>query len=311
MSVAAGGGSCAVAARHVLCFGHWRGKAEVVRLISLNVCNGGGRRICAQVDLLAAYNPDVVALQEVFASTVPVYAREFAERGYPYAANSFSQSPDPSVLTGARKYGELVVSRWPLAPRSPSLFAVPWPERILSASISTPDGACELHTTYVPHGSGHDWTKIDTLEGICSTLARHVDYPRLLCGDFNLPQVETPAGEVITWGQHKSARGGYVTERRQDGRWDRAERAMMLDLAPYDLVDAFRHLNGYSACEYSWYSQTRAGESVGYRLDHIFASLMLKPTACRYLHEIREATPRMSDHSAILLDAVFGGSTST
>lgn len=265
-----------------------------MRLISFNVRNGGGRRIAGQVGALVAHHPDVVALQEVFASTVPVYASQFAEHGYPHAGDSFALARDSGALTGPRRYGELVVSRWPLSPITPSPFELPWPERVLSAAITTPDGSCELHTAYVPHGSGHDWTKIDTLEGIYTALACHADHPRILCGDFNLPRLETATGEVITWGQHPTKRHGYVTDRQQDGRWDRGERNIILGLAQFDLVDVFRLLNGYCARDYSWRSQTRTGETIGYRLDHIFASLALKPTACRYLHEFRAARAERS-----------------
>jgi exonuclease III len=277
-----------------------------MRLISLNVWNGGGQRIAAQVEMLSAHRPDIIALQEVFASSVPRYVDAFAQYGLSYAVDSFSLAPDPTVLTGARRYGELLLTRWPLTPLSPTLFPVPWPERVLSAIVHTPDGNCDIHTTYVPHGAGHDWLKIDTLEGMYSTLARHVDQPRILCGDFNLPQFETPEGEVITWGQRKTARGTYVTERHQDGRWDRGERGVIVGLAAFDLADAFRLLNGYECEESSWCPIRKSGAVVEYRLDHIFASSRMEPVRCVYLHELRRATPRLSDHSAMLLDARFG-----
>jgi exonuclease III len=277
-----------------------------MRLISLNVWNGGGQRIAAQVEALSAHQPDIVALQEVFATSVPRYAAAFAERGLPYPIDCFSLAPDPAVLTGRRGYGELLVSRWPLSPLPPSQFPVPWPERILSAVVQTPGGDCEVHTSYVPDGSGHDWLKIDVLEGMYSTLARHVDVPRILCGDFNLPQFETPTGEVITWGQRRTPSGKVITERHQDGRWDRGERNVMVGLAAFDLVDAFRLLNGYERDEQSWRPLRKSGDTVGYRLDHIFASSRVEPVRCVYLHEFRETTPRLSDHSAMLLDARFG-----
>ena len=63
-----------------------------------------------------------------------------------------------------------------------------------------------------------------------------------------------------------------------------------------DFVDVFRSLHGYADRAPSWHGSRR-----GYRLDHVLASPALRPSACRYLDEVR--TERLSDHAAV--EAVF------
>ena len=73
----------------------------------------------------------------------------------------------------------------------------------------------------------------------------------------------------------------------------------------HGFVDVFRYINGYGTLDASW--RQAWSQMPGYRLDHIFASLTLQPTGCRYLHQLRDAG--LSDHSPI--EAVFsvdGGS---
>src|SRR5690348_359429 len=115
---------------------------------------------------------------------------------------------------------------------------MPWPERLLSAVVRTPDGECEIHTAHIPNGSNHSWLKIETLEGIYATLAHDSDRARILHGDFNLPQLELPDGTVITWGQRKTADATYVRKCEQNGRWDQGERNIVVGLAAFDLCDA-------------------------------------------------------------------------
>jgi exonuclease III len=273
-----------------------------LRLISLNVLNGGGERIPAQVEALCGYLPDLVALQEVFAMTVAKYRQAFEARGYPYAVDSFSLAPDLSVLSGPRKYGELLISRWPVERLPPRVDTIPWPERLLSAVVRTPDGECEVHAAHIPNGSNHSWLKIETLEGIYATLAHDSDRARILCGDFNLPQLELPDGTVITWGQRKTANGTYVRESEQNGRWDQGERNIIVGLAAFDLCDAYRLVNGYAQEDYSWYPYRASGEIFGRRFDHIFVSRQLEPIRCVYLHQFRQSVPRLSDHSAVMLE---------
>lgn len=147
------------------------------------------------------------------------------------------------------------------------------------------------------------------LEGLYAGLAIPSTTPRILCGDFNTPQLELPTGEVVTWGQRITAKGMAVIRKHIRGgegvRWDRGERQILQGLAAYDLHDVFRRLNGYETPKCSWYPLRKDPlqqlRLIGRRFDHAFASASLNPLLCTYLQMFRESG--LSDHAA--LEAVF------
>ena len=179
---------------------------------------------------------------------------------------------------------------------------MPWPERVLSAVLQAPTTDIEVHVAHVPPGVSHGWTKIRTFEGIYARLAVECAIPRILCGDFNSPQLEAAPGQTITWGQEIVDGRGVCWGRWRGGtgeEWDRGERSVLVDLAQCDLPDVFRALHGFGAEEFSWYVN-RKGSRIGRRFDHVFASRRLRPLACSYIHSIREAG--LSDHSPVEAD---------
>jgi exodeoxyribonuclease III len=129
-----------------------------MRLISWNVQQGGGQRLKQQIEALTERNPTIVALQEVTARSVSVYELELRRIGLLHVADSFSLAPQPNALTGPRRYGEIIASRWPLRTLPPEEFPIPWPERVLSAVFDSPCGPLELHTTHIPPGATNGWT---------------------------------------------------------------------------------------------------------------------------------------------------------
>src|SRR3954447_7980014 len=134
-----------------------------MRLISWNVA-GRVKRLNEQMEAIAGYGPDVVAFQEVTLTTAPLLRERLVRHGLTHCEDSFRLCRDASPFQGPRKYGQLVASRWPLQPLPPSEFRLPWPERVLSASIASPSGAVELHTTGIPPGCNNGWTKIEMFE---------------------------------------------------------------------------------------------------------------------------------------------------
>lgn len=271
-----------------------------LRLMSWNVAGRVGRWR-ERIDAIRGLAPDILALQEVTARTLPMYTTDLPALGLDHIVDSRSLSETPRALTGPRKYCELLASRWPLEPLAAAEFDIPWPERVLSAVVHTPGGDVEVHIAHLPTGVGHGWTKIETFDGIFLRLARDSDKPRILCGDFNSPQAEID-GEMITWGQDVGA-DGHPTQPAGNGCWDTGERSVVEGLATYDLADAFRHLHPRKE-EYSWVWRGRgrggAPKTVRRRFDHMFASESLGATSCRYVHSVREG--RLSDHSAIVAD---------
>ena len=261
-----------------------------LRIISWNTAHRKNRAE-KQTEALLSRSPDLVTLQEVTSGTVDVFRRILRAGGLKHAA--FSNPPSNPV---SRSYGVFVASRFPL--QSLPSFSIPWPEKVLSVVVSIGEHAVELHTAHVPNGSGNQWIKIETLEGLYAGLAKPSKTPRILTGDFNAPQYELPSGELVTWAQKVMPNGTVRTRKQFRGgsgiRWDEGERQVLSGLAEFGFRDAFRLLYGYDVAEYSWAMQ-RKGKSIKRRFDHVFASL--QPVECNYLHEWREA--KLSDHSPI------------
>jgi endonuclease/exonuclease/phosphatase family metal-dependent hydrolase len=276
--------------------------------------NLAGRLRCIpqQIEMLVSREPDLVALQEVRRPGLPLLRKLLRDSGLIHQVDSFELAPCPALLTGPRRYGLLIASRFPMCSWEPGHFDVPWPERMLSADIETPWGSVEVHTTHIPPGVTNGWIKIEMLEGLYAGLAHPSTTPRLLCGDFNTPQLERPTGEVVTWGQRLNRKGIAVIRQHMRGgegvRWDRGERHVLQGLAAYDLHDVYRTLHGYATQAYSWcpYRKDphRQARLMGRRFDHCFASGSLNPVSCMYLHGFRESG--LSDHAA--LEVVFSPS---
>src|SRR5690348_15320922 len=98
-----------------------------MRLITFNVRQGGGKRIAAQVDALLSRNVDIVALQEVWARTACFYHTGFQQAGLAYSTDSFVYAGNPALLTGRRRNGVLIASRWPFRVLPVAETTIPWP----------------------------------------------------------------------------------------------------------------------------------------------------------------------------------------
>jgi exonuclease III len=258
----------------------------IVRIITWNV-NRRVKQLEAQVEMLQAHEPDIVALQEVTATTLPLMRKALANIGLMHSRDNLARDV-------SRRNVLLVASRWEVENVVTAIPALEQTAAVLPAKIQTPHGQLFVHNTHVPTAANGLVNKLTLMDALCDVLEAPTDCPRILCGDFNLPQKETLAGELITFGQRlrKSGAWGVV-----NAETDRIERRIMTGLAAFDLPDIYRLLNGYTAQEFSWYAKNR-GRMFGFRLDHIFASRSLKPVECRYLHPARETN--LSDHSPLM-----------
>lgn len=273
--------------------------AQDWKLVSWNLA-GRSRRAGEQIQALQTELPDVVTLQEVTTGSLSILTDGSAEIGLTHIIDSFSLAPNPEELTGKRRYGEIIASRWPVKALPPTEF-VPWPERFLSGEIEHPAGEIEIHTTHIPPGSSNGWIKVEMLEGIYRRLACEADHRRILTGDFNTPQSEKRDGTVVTWGQYEEGGEVLMWKRWRGGAgedWDRGERSVLVGLREFDLTDVYRRLNGYERQESSWYWCGRT-PPIGRRFDHVFASKSLNAVECRYVHEWRENG--LSDHSGMVV----------
>ncbi len=261
--------------------------------------NSRVKDINEQLNRISGHNADVLAFQEVTKGSKDLLKENLQSRGYEYVLDSFSLSKEPDELTGKRKYGQIIASKYELRARDPELFDVPWKERILSADIITQKGKIELHTTHIPPGATNGWKKIEMFEGIFKKLNVRTKKLRILCGDFNSPQAELKDGTLITWAQRLKNNGNVVNvnfKKSRGSRWDDGERNVIEKLKYNNLTDVYRKVHGYNKQDYSWH--VNHGNKAGRRFDHIFASAELNPRLCFYDHEVRSS--RLSDHSALV-----------
>ena len=238
----------------------------------------------------------VVTLQEV-TFTSELFFKDYFSASH--ILSSFDLAPDLSILTGKRKYGQLIISTEPVSHLAEKCEEIPFPERVLSGQIDSL--AVEIHTTHVPPGSSNGVIKVEHFEGLYKFLQNRVHYNLILTGDFNSPKNEMPNGEIVTWGQKVKPSGEVVASVNSKWRnvctgerWDRAERSIIQNHTKLGLEDAFRSVNEISDDSMSWV--TRKG--VGRRYDHIFCSRQN-----RVIEAFYDAEPRaknLSDHSPLI-----------
>ena len=268
----------------------------MLRVITWNTARRK-QKAAEQCRWLSRRVPDLVALQEVTPTTLPLLEVGLRESGLVNCVHSLGEIQENSGAN--RTYGVLIASRFPVE-SMPNGIRAPWPEKALSVLVRGGETDIEVHTAYIPPGSSNGWIKIDTLEAVYEGMARRSARLRLLCGDFNTPQLEFSDGTVVTWAQY--LKNGEVKMRKRirrqpADRWDSAERGILEGLSEYGLVDAYRHIHGYSVNAYSWVL-VRRDHPRPRRFDHIFATPELNPVGCEYLHEAREMG--LSDHAPLL-----------
>jgi exonuclease III len=254
-----------------------------VRLITWNVA-GRVRRQPEKAAAVAAIDPDVVALQEVKASTLPLWKAALAEAGLVHVETALDE---PVTTPRPRLLGVLTAARAPLE-RLPQPPGLPWPERLLCVRT----GGVEVINLHSPIAPAPELAKVRTHEAVAAHLETLPPGPRILCGDLNTPRRELPDGDVLTFARDSAGR--LRPERGE--RWDAAERALVHDLRHNGWTDAYRALHGYGDRSASWTFQYDRG---GWRLDHVLVR-GLAPAACSYAHEWRRAG--LSDHSALVAD---------
>jgi exonuclease III len=242
-----------------------------------------------QAEAIGAAAPDVVALQEVSARTLPMWRESLARLGFAAVACGLEGATGAMDAVGARRrlLGVLVAAREPLR-RLPTPPGLPWPERVLCCRL----GDVEIVNVHSPIAPAPELAKVRTHEAVAAYLAETEPPACVLCGDLNTPRRELPDGDVMTFAFRSS---GTLREERGE-RWDRAERALVHGLRERGWVDAFRSLHGYGEREASW---TFADDRGGWRLDHVLVH-GLRPVAAAYAHDWRRLG--LSDHSALVVD---------
>jgi exodeoxyribonuclease-3 len=260
-----------------------------LRLLSWNVA-GRVALIAEQVAAVADVRADIVCLQEVTPSTVPVWREALRGGGLPDVRSSLDDWIPGEPPPQGRRLAVLTAARWPIS--EISVAHPPWPERLLSVRVA---GRLpfELHNLHSPISQKPDAVKLRTHRALHAALARPRELPQVVVGDLNTPRRELSDGE--TWSFARDARGRLRPDRGE--RWEHAELAVLRGLEQHGIRDAFRALHGYERQEISWAYPRRRG---GYRLDHLIASHELEPLSCEYLHDLRERG--LSDHAPLVAE---------
>jgi exonuclease III len=270
----------------------------VVRVITWNVARRSAR-LAEQAATLATREPDLVALQEVTATTLMLWRVALARIGLPHVRASLDRADPPRAPGERRHTGVLLASRGALQDPAATL-PVPWSETAVAAIATTALGLVELHCLHVPNAA-NGWVKAHTLQAIRAGLEAVLPMARVVCGDLNTPRRELPSGEVLSFA--RDSRGRLRPERGR--QWDEAELGVVPGLRDLGYQDAYRSLHGYRSREPSWTWRRIAGHGGGWRLDHLFTSGGLRPAACVYHHAWRDEG--LSDHSALEADVVRTG----
>jgi exodeoxyribonuclease-3 len=268
-------------------------RVGVARAITWNVARRS-TQLAEQALALAGREPDVLALQEITAATLPLWRAALPTIGLPHVRASLDAADPRRVPSGPRRTGVIVASRRPLRAAARQLD-VPWPESATAAVTSTPAGSLELHCVHVPNAA-NGTVKVGTLRAIRSGLADAGGGRVLLLGDLNTPRRESPQGEVMSFA--RDSRGRLRPERGVE--WDAAELGVVPGLRELGFRDAFRAVHGYGEREPSWTWQRIAGHRGGWRIDHAFAASGLRPVDSRYHHAWRDQ--HLSDHAALEVD---------
>jgi exonuclease III len=191
-----------------------------MRVITWNVARRSSR-LAEQAAALAAREPDVVALQEITDTTLPMWRAVLPHIGLAHVWASLDDADPSRAPARRRQTGVLVGSRTALSDASTTLD-VPWPETAVAAVVAADVGPVEIHCLHVPNAA-NGWIKPRTLAAIRNRLVAAPATPRVVCGDFNTPRRELESGEVISFardshGRLRSERGaGRGGARRRPG----------------------------------------------------------------------------------------------
>ena len=261
--------------------------------------------INSQIELINNYLPDVVTLQEVTINSLKKLRVLLIESDYKSIVSSFDLCDDISLLTGKRKYGQIIASKLKLNPDEPSGFAIPFTERVLTVNLVLNGNKVKIHTTHAPPGSSNGVVKINHFKGIYDYFLNSKDDIHILSGDFNTPKYEHNELGLITWGQDLTKSNDVVFSRAKESdecsaeEWDKAERKIMLGLPSIGLKDVYRELYSYDTQDYSWILKRKGKIISQRRYDHIFASTIFNYISAEYIHSPLDT--RISDHSALLV----------
>ena len=255
-----------------------------------------------QCNFLKSGEFDFITLQEVTIKSQILIKEYFKDY---FLVSSFDLAKNHDELIGKRKYGQIIISKYPFKSLDPNRINIPFPERVLSVKIQKTYENLEIYTTHVPPGSSNGVIKVEHFEGLFNYLKTNKEL-KILTGDFNSPKEERDSGEIITWGQKINKNGETrlaVNPKWKNDctaeRWDTAERNIIQNSKEFNMKDVFREVNGSKLKSYSWFLN-RKDIQLGRRYDHIFCSNEFNPISCFYDQKPRQN--KLSDHSPVIAE---------
>jgi exodeoxyribonuclease-3 len=238
-------------------------------VLTFNVNNPSYQRAERQLAWLSDRPESIFVLTETADSAgCDLLARRFEAAGYSVTF----------PLPGRGERGVMIVSRLATQPGPGSTDYLP--HRCVSVTVDTTDGPLDVIGLYVP---SRDATVVKT--------ARKRDFldacQRSLPGGFG--------GQRVVIGDFNVLEPNHIPRYRV---FQPFEYAFYTWLGKIGYFDAFRSLHR-DALEYSWMGRT--GD--GYRYDHAHVSTPLAAAlrGCSYLHDVRTAEDRLTDHSALTM----------
>ena len=174
-----------------------------LRVITWNVARRSSR-LAEQGAALASRDPDVIALQEVTETTLPLWRAVLERIGLPHVRASLDTADPSRVPASRRRTGVLLASAVPLGTR-PRRFPVPWTETVVAAVAATAIGPVEIHCLHVPNAA-NGWIKPQTLQAVRAGLEAAPPMARVVCGDLNTPRRELETGEVMSFARDSRGR---------------------------------------------------------------------------------------------------------
>lgn len=139
-----------------------------MRIVSWNVARGRSR-LAEQAAVLALREPDVVALQEITARTVPLWRKALATPWVESCAGVPGLRRPGARASDAATHGVLLASRNLLSGTTAKL-GLPWSENAISGTTAADSYRVEVLCVHVPNAA-NGWVKVETLQAIRTSLA--------------------------------------------------------------------------------------------------------------------------------------------
>lgn len=255
-----------------------------VKVLSWNIKLGQRSRLNKIVGGVKQISADIVGLQEVDKDLLKGFVPQFEALRYQVLRYESHE----------KSYCNLILSRYPTSKISRWKRDCAFPDLLSLARIKIRQREINFFNCHIPHGSGHGFKKIRTIDALLKKLKKTKGSARIVVGDFNEPRSES-GQEIESWAYKTSASPRPTKEEKC--HWKNTVNELFKGEQQHGMRDLFRSLHGYEVEEFSFRRPTPR------RYDHIFGSEHFKVSSCEYLHSFREG--KVSDHSPLVAKLGF------